>query len=165
MFQTVINFFTQDDWSFTRIQGEQGLRLGFQGDNGTWNCYAQTREDLEQFVFYSICPIHAPESRRSAAAEFITRANYNLIVGNFEMDFTDGEIRYKTSIDINPNQLIADTLKRLVYANVMTMDEYLPGIIAVIEQDVSPEVAIAQIEEQPETSSSVQPEVEKATQT
>ena len=33
MFQTIINFFTQDDWSFTRIQGEQTLRLGFQGSS------------------------------------------------------------------------------------------------------------------------------------
>jgi hypothetical protein len=79
-------------------------------------------------------------------AEFITRTNYGLIVGNFEMDFADGEIRYKTSIDIDGDELTSEIIKHLVYANVTMMDEYLPGIIAVIEKDVSPVDAIAQIE-------------------
>ncbi len=154
IFQAIVNFFTQDDWSFTRIQGEQALRLAFQGENGTWNCYAKAREEQEQFAFYSICPILAPESKRVDMAEFITRANYGLIVGNYEMDFDDGEIRYKTSIDIDGDELTSDIIKRLVYANVTMMDEYLPGIIAVIEKDVSPGDAIAQIEEQTENSTS-----------
>jgi hypothetical protein len=34
----------------------------------------------------------------------------------------------------------------LVYANVKMMDEYLPGIKSVIENDVEPKEAIAQIE-------------------
>jgi len=32
--------------------------------------------------------------------EFLTRANYGLNIGNFEMDFQDGEIRFKTAIDV-----------------------------------------------------------------
>jgi hypothetical protein len=147
IFQAIINFFTQDDWSFTRIQGETELRLGFQGDNGIWNCYAEARETHEQFIFYSICPVVAPENKRSAVAEFITRANYSMIIGNFEMDFDDGEIRYKTSIDIDGDELTQDIIKRLVYANVTMMDEYLPGIINVIEKDVSPVDAIGSIEQ------------------
>jgi hypothetical protein len=146
IFQAIVNFFTQDDWSFTRIQGEQALRLGFQGENGIWNCYAQAREEQEQFAFYSICPILAPESKRAALAEFITRANYGLVVGNFEMDYGDGEIRYKTSIDVAGDEFTSDMIKRLVYANVTMMDEYLPGIVAVIEKDVSPGDAIARLE-------------------
>lgn len=147
IFQALVNFFTLDDWSFTRIQGEQVLHLGFQGENGKWNCYAQAREKQEQFVFYSICPLLAPENKRGFVADFITRANYSMIIGNFEMDFDDGEIRYKTSIDIDGDQLTSDIIKRLVYANVTMMDEYLPGIIAVIEKDVSPVDAIRSIEQ------------------
>lgn len=70
-----------------------------------------------------------------------------MVIGNFEMDLDDGEIRYKTSIDIDGDELTPDIIKRLVYANVTMMDEYLPGIIGVIEKDVSPVDAIAKIEE------------------
>jgi hypothetical protein len=69
-----------------------------------------------------------------------------MIIGNFELDFTDGEIRYKTSIDVEGANLTFTQIKRLVYANVMMMDQYLPGIMSVIDSDVEPKDAIAQIE-------------------
>jgi hypothetical protein len=142
----IIDFFTEDDWPFTKIKGEPVLRMAFQGDNGKWTCYAKARVQQEQFVFYSVCPVNAPENKRLAMAEFLTRANSGMIIGNFELDFADGEIRYKTSIDVQGDFLSFELIKQLVYANVTMMDEYLPGIKSVIESDVSPEDAIAQIE-------------------
>ncbi len=146
IFQTMVNFFTEDDWSYAKIQGEPALYLAFEGDNGSWNCYAKAREDEEQFIFYSICPIKVPKTKRRTLGEFIARANYGMMIGNFELDFTDGEIRYKTSIDVEGDRLSFALLKRLVYANVTMMDQYLPGIKLVLERGMSPEEAIAQIE-------------------
>jgi len=143
----IINFFTEDDWSFTKLQGEPALRMVFQGENGAWTCYAKAREEQKQFLFYSLCPIETPEEKRSAIAHFLTRANYGMTIGNFELDFTDGEIRYKTSIDVEGDRLTPALIKNLVYTNVSMMDEYLPGIKAVIEQGVSPEEAIWAIEQ------------------
>ena len=148
--EEIIDFFTEDDWPFTKIKGEPVLRMAFQGDNGKWTCYAKARVQQEQFVFYSICPVNAPENKRLAMAEFLTRANSGMIIGNFELDFADGEIRYKTSIDVQGDFLSFELIKQLVYANVTMMDEYLPGIMSVIDSDVSPVDAIAQIENQPE---------------
>ena len=148
IFDTVIKFFTDDDWSFAKVQGEPTLRMLFQGKNGTWTCYARTRVEQSQFVFYSICPVKVPKPKRRAVGEFIARANYGMIIGNFELDFVDGEIRYKTSIDVEGSTLTFPLIKRLVYTNVMMMDEYLPGITAVTKGEASPEDAIAQIETQ-----------------
>ncbi len=144
--QQMLNFFTEDDWHFTKQQGESVLQLPFQGKNGSWNCYANAREEKKQFVFYSLCPITAPEDKRQAVAEFLTRANYGLMIGNFELDFSDGEIRYKTSIDLAGENLSFALIKNLVYTNVTMMDEYLPGILSVIDDGVSPKEAITKIE-------------------
>jgi len=148
IFDTVIKFFTDDDWSFAKVQGEPTLRMLFQGKNGTWTCYARTRVEQSQFVFYSICPVKVPKPKRRALGEFIARANSGMIIGNFELDFTDGEIRYKTSIDVEGSTLTFPLIKRLVYTNVIMMDEYLHGITSVTKGDASPEDAIAQIETQ-----------------
>jgi hypothetical protein len=150
LFEQIVNFFTQDDWEYKKIKGEPTLLLAFQGRNGTWTCYAKAREQQQQFAFYSICPVNAPETKYLVIAEFIARANSGMIIGNFELDFTDGEIRYKTSIDVKGDFLSFELIKQLVYANVTMMDEYLPGIKSVIESDVEPKDAIAQIEGQPE---------------
>lgn len=146
IFEEMINFFTADDWPFVQLSGQPALQISFQGENGKWNCYARARDEQQQFIFYSICPVNAPEEKRLAVAEFLTRANSGMMIGNFELDFKDGEISYKTSIDIEGDRLSTALIKRLVYANVMMMDEYLPGIFSVIYGNVSPADAIAQIE-------------------
>ncbi|MBD2504555.1 type III secretion system chaperone family protein [Anabaena azotica] len=146
IFEEMINFFIADDWPFVQLPEQPALQISFQGENGKWNCYARAREEQQQFLFYSICPVNAPQDKRLAVAEFITRANSGMMLGNFELDFSDGEISYKTSIDVEGDRLSNALIQRLVYANVMMMDEYLPGIMSVIYGNVSPEEAIAQIE-------------------
>jgi hypothetical protein len=145
MLEEIINFFIKDDWPFSKNQGESVLQTAFQGQNGKWNCYAKAREE-DQFVFYSICPVNAPENKRTAIAEFITRANYGTIIGNFELDYDDGEIRYKTSIDVEGDRVSFALIKRLVYDNVTMMDQYWPGIMSVVYGEVEAGEAIAQIE-------------------
>ena len=146
IFKAVVNFFIEDDWQFAKLETEPTLRLAFQGKNGKWKCYAKAREQQKQFVFYSVCPINTPENKHLPIIEFITRANYGMIMGNFEFDFTSGEIRYKTGIDVEGDRLSFALIKQIVYANVMMMDEYLPGIMAVIEGKVEVKEAISQIE-------------------
>lgn len=69
-----------------------------------------------------------------------------MIVGNFEMDFEDGEIRYKTSLNFEGSQLDDALLKQLAYINVVMMNKYLPGIEAVAEGKTAPQDAISLIE-------------------
>jgi hypothetical protein len=142
----LIGFLTSDDWSFTRLQGEPILYTTVKGNHGEWNCFAQIREEQNQILFYSICPTPVPEDKRSPIAEFLTRANSGLILGNFELDFDDGEIRYKTSIDVTNDFLNQALIKQLVYTNVSMMDEYLPGIQAVIAGEATPIEAIRRVE-------------------
>jgi len=146
IYQEMVNFFQQDEWPFYPVEGQPVLQTAFEGKNGKWACFARAREQQQQMVFYSICPVNVPENKLMAVAEFLTRANSGMILGNFELDFTDGEIRYKTSIDVEGDRLSFALIKRLVYANVTMMDEYFPGIMSVIYGEVEAGEAIAQIE-------------------
>lgn len=151
MIAIVTDFFSQDEWPFSEGEIPEIIHTTYQGDSGRWNCYARVREAAQQIVFYSICPIYVPDLKRLVMAEFLTRANYGLIMGNFEMDFNDGEIRYKTSIDVERIPLDQPwnmtMIKQIVYANVLTMDKYLPGILRVVASDDTPAEVIAEIEE------------------
>lgn len=144
---TVKAFFETDQWAFYQVPGQPFLFVEFQGKNGQWKGLAQVDDEHAQFVFYSISPISAPQRHVASMAEFLTRANFGMLIGNFEIDLEDGQIRFKTSIDVEGSQLDAAMVKRLVYTNVLTMDKYLPGIQAIINDDVGPEEAIAQIED------------------
>lgn len=142
-----IDFFQKDDWKFTRIAEKTILTMSVSAENGNFSCLAEAREEQKQLVFYAIYPTKVPNHKRVEAAEFITRANYGLVIGNFELDMRDGEVRYKTSIDIEDEPLTSSLVKMLVYINVSTADRYLPGLMSVIYGNLSPEQAIAQVEE------------------
>jgi hypothetical protein len=142
----VKEFFAGDGWSFSEVEGKPILRLAFRGKNGNWNCYAQSLGDKNLFIFYSVCPINVPLEKRPSISELLTRANYGLPLGSFEMDYSDGEVRYRTSIDVADASLTPPLIKNLVYTNVGTFDRYLPGMMAVIYANGSPEDVIRQIE-------------------
>ncbi len=146
--QAVASFFTEDGWSFEQMPERPILRLPFQGKGGRWNCYAQIRvtRDVEQILFYSVLPLNVPAEKLLAIAEFITRANYGMALGNFELDFNDGEVRYKTSIDVTDTEISANLLRPLIYTNVLMMDKYMSGLMAVVYADMSPADAVKQIE-------------------
>ena len=120
--------------------------MGFSGKNGQSTCYAQIRVDMEQLIIYAIAPVKVPEETRVAAAEYITRANYGLRIGNLEMDFSDGEIRYKSSLDFEEETLTSQFIKMATYPAVQTLDHYTPGLMAVIYGGKSPEEAVAEVE-------------------
>jgi hypothetical protein len=82
-----------------------------------------------------------------ALSEFIARANYGIIVGNFELDFNDGELRYKTSIVAKHIDLTAAAIHDLLIMNLMVTDTYLPGINAVLSDGTTPEQAIQSVED------------------
>ena len=146
LLKTVESFLRDDGWDFSPIESRSVLKTGYQGENGSWTCYAQTREDDQQFLFYALCPIRAPEKKRPTVAEFITRANYGMVIGNFELDYSDGEIRFKSSLDVEDSELTEPMVRSAVYWAVVMMDKYLPGLLQVIGGDIRPVDAIDDIE-------------------
>jgi hypothetical protein len=146
LLDVMVKFFNQENWPFTRLNGKDVLRLGFQGKNGSWFCYAQAREEQKIILFHSVCPVNVPEDKRSLVAEFLIRSNYGMLVGNFELDYTDGEVRFKTGVDVEGTELTIALVHNLVYVNVLMMDRYLPGIMAVLYGDLTPEGAVNQVE-------------------
>jgi hypothetical protein len=137
--------FDDQGWQHLRLDGQNTLRLEITGEHGAWICYVRARDAERQLILYSTYPENVPPERRRAMAEFLTRANHGMVIGNFEMDFADGEIHYKTSIDVTGDRLTPALVDQLFRANVLTMDDYFPGIAAVMA-GASPEAAITQVE-------------------
>jgi hypothetical protein len=145
-FDIVGRFLEEDGWHPQRVGDSFVYRVYFAGQNGELACFAQVRVELEQFLFYVVMPVRAPEERRNEMAEFVTRANYGLRIGNFEMDYEDGEVRYKASLDFEGEALTDNLLRGVIYPAVQTMDRYLPGLLTVIYGSKTPEEAVQEIE-------------------
>ena len=98
------------------------------------------------FITYSIFPIKIPVDKRLAMAEYLTRVNYGLIHGNFEMDFEDGEVRYKVTTCCGPIEMDLNSMETVIDCGFYMLDRYGEGILSILYGNVTPEQAIKNIE-------------------
>ena len=146
IFQKVVEFFQDDGWPFEQLEAEEILRLEYEGENGKWRCFAHVIEESQRFVFLSSQANFVPKLMSLEASEYLTRANFGMEVGNFEMDFSDGTVRYRTSVDVEGGELTSTMIKNMVYLNIAVMDQYLPGLKKVVKDGFEPEKAIEEVE-------------------
>jgi hypothetical protein len=134
----------EDEWNFRVVEGEDVLQMGFEGDNGRWDVYIDARTDVVRC--YSVMPVKCGKERLLAAMEYITRVNFNLPLGNFEMDLEDGEVRFKTSVNVEGLALTEEAALDLLVSNVVVADRYLSGLMSVVFGGASPEEAVEKME-------------------
>lgn len=97
-----------------------------------WHVYAWARDDASELLVHSVLPYHVPVERRTEAALFLTRANLGLSLGNWELDLDDGEVRFKTCLDLNGEPPVPGLIKPQFDANLYTTHTYLAGLAAVV---------------------------------
>lgn len=145
-YTTLGRFLQEDGWTLKTLKEQYAYITCFKGDLGSVLCFAKIWPEEERFGFYVIAPVAAPRTSLSAIAEYITRANFGLHVGNFELDYTDGEIRYKSCVDFKGIRLTPDLIKHAVYPAAQTAEAYFPGLLRVIRDEKTPVEAIAEAE-------------------
>lgn len=145
-YQALVGFLRQHGLRFHEDAGRSACVMGMTGENGSFPFAAIADDEKQRFVTYSMAPFHVPSDMRPAAAEYLTRANYGLVIGNFEMDYSDGEVRYKTAMDTDGIELNDRLIGLTVAVNCRMMDRYVPGLKAVIAGKESPQAAVERIE-------------------
>ncbi|NEO84784.1 MAG: YbjN domain-containing protein [Spirulina sp. SIO3F2] len=142
-----IAFFEAENWSYEQLKGQPILRSLYQSNVGKWLCITQVDEINQVLTFYSIGQTAIVMEKRNAIAELLMTLNYGgVLLGNFELDFQDGELRYRTGIQVKGSQLKPALIKNVVYANVLAMEQYLPLIEAVAHGELTVGNAIRRLE-------------------
>ncbi len=136
----VVTWFQALGWRVERLP--QGVRWQYRGRHGAWWCLALLRGEC--FICYSRYPQAARPEQLAPLGELIARMNYGLTLGNWELDWRDGDIRYKTSVDMQGVTPDARWLKRFLAAHLGTFDHYWPAVDALLTQGVSPIMALVE---------------------
>lgn len=125
------NYFDSNDWT-CEYDAEKHLFTGeisLEGplSNVTFIVFAGD----DHAVCYHILPFSASLKERPQQAEFLTRVNCNLLRGYFEMDFEDGEIRYKHRISLADIKADIEEISYMLFLGCSMIEQYSPGIIAI----------------------------------
>ncbi len=151
LIDTVEEYLIEIGWKFERDDDNDVIKTGVNAKNASFRVIIYGLEEKDLLTVYVAQDNNIPKDKHIVVAEFITRANYGLNLGNFDLDLEDGELGYKVAIDMEGGQLSTDMVGNMVGAGVSTMDQYYPGLMAVLFGNATPEQAIIQIE-RPQTT-------------
>jgi len=96
MYKQVKEYLANNNWKYHSPKGNDNVFLfSLETENTKYNCIIDVNDEEGKFMFYVVFPNKVPKRKRNLIANAITLLNYGLFLGNFEMDFDDGQIRYK----------------------------------------------------------------------
>jgi hypothetical protein len=141
-FQALLDHFEDHDIRYNCKREERRAWFTMNSGCALQKCsfrFDHTGDILQIFIQY---PVLVKEKFLPLAMEFITRANYGLILGNFEMDIKDGEVRYHISHLMPEGKLDDDTICRLFGTAMGTSDRYFGPFMKLLFAGETPEDAI-----------------------
>lgn len=145
----VKQFLVDDDWHFSFDQNTGIFDFGLRVKSKIQKIDYIVDVHEDEIIVYGMCPIgvdHTDVDMMAQMAEFLCRANYGLKNGCFELDFRDGEIRFKSFIDCEDLMPSAKVIKNSVHCTAAMFKRYAPGIADIIFSNSTAKEAIAKCE-------------------
>ena len=143
--EAIERLFESQGWRYIK-NDNTSYRFGFRSRGNRFDLLALIAEQPRTLSIYTKIPIQASAERMGAVAEYVARANWDMILGNFEIDVRDGEIRYKNSISFQHRDPTGEEISDLIDCSLAMADRYYPGFGAVIYGRKSADVAIQIVE-------------------
>jgi hypothetical protein len=122
---------------------ETGFVFFFEDSDGPEvDGYAHVLAERKEFVVFLEFRKTTPKKYRMEMCVFVTRANWGISIGNFELDFDTGYVRYKTSIDYGTAALPKEFVRRAIADAMDGVAEFGPGVVGVMSGKMTADQAV-----------------------
>lgn len=145
--ELIHEFFTKGNWKYTYDKEKKLFLCGVNMNGVLGSLRLFTLVSKDSYVVYAILNSTPEKEHYSEVAEYLHRANYGLRNGNFEFDYRDGEIRYKTFVNFDGIQLSMDIVEESILTPIFMFDQYGKNLIRVMMGDGIPAELIEKVEE------------------
>ena len=91
-----IEFLEKIGWHYRREENTNLLALSLCGEKETYPMLIYAKAPF--WICIAQLPWEIPDRNRLEVAEYLHRANYGLLLGSFEMDYDDGDVRFRSAM-------------------------------------------------------------------
>ncbi|HEY4220942.1 MAG TPA: YbjN domain-containing protein [Myxococcota bacterium] len=105
----------------------------FKGESGPIGGLMRVDEVTGVIAVYTVFAKTVPSQRMTAVLELVARLNFGHVLGNLEIDVDSGALRFKTSLDVEGEEVTEGLVANCVYANIASFEQMLPALTAVID--------------------------------
>ncbi len=125
------------DAGFRSIEGSPSQCIvDIVGRLATYHCFYQTQDETKVITCAVCAPMFIPVAALRHVLDFITRVNFNLKLGAFEIDF-DGLFRFRAGIPLGDTTPDPTMVASIAYIGVAMFDRYWPNILEILAGDHS----------------------------
>lgn len=144
LFEQVGIWLEANDWRYSENAEKGYYSLQIECDPGSVRMILDIdeTEGTNFLLVYVLYPVRVPEARRQAVMELITRSNYKMTLGNFEMDFGDGEIRFRMSLDLVGQEFTDESIERVFTYSLRMGNRLYAPMLGVAFGEIAPSDAI-----------------------
>ena len=123
------------------LQGQVRLESGHIG------FVIETDPDPREITIFLYLPNKVPEANRLQVMEYLTRVNWYVPMGHFEMDLDDGNVRFVVSQLVSDGQLPAEPTLTLMRNALDRVETFFPGILRILHGHLHAVAALTEIEQ------------------
>lgn len=142
----IVEMLNEDGWNLVPDKKKGLYVTSFEGENGIYQLYLNVMNlDNQLLITYSYIPIKSPKDKIAEVAFLLNKINRELYFGNFEMDYTNGEIAFRNGMHFLGEEFTKYMAANTISSCAFTVDKYFPAIKFLIDTKISPEDALKQV--------------------
>ena len=110
--EKLVEYLNEEDYNYDFDVKEGCIKMGFPLRKKLKRVRIVLDIEDDHYVSLGFIDINAGKESQMEVAKYMTMVNYITLLGNFEMDFKDGEIRYKYVVEYDSNSLTGEIIKK-----------------------------------------------------
>lgn len=143
----VKQFFASNDWEYEQDPDDEGtFYSGVEAESGEFEVLVLVQNEINHLTCVCTCPDEVPEERYGDVAEYLARVNLNTMIGHFSMEYEDGTVYVRGGVNFADMVPTEKAVAILVGGTITTTDMFYPGLLAVIDGEMSPEEVLEDTE-------------------
>ena len=141
-FEVLIAHFESHELRYGSDCEEKRAWMSMDSGNALMKCRFKFDKTGDIFMIHVQYPVLVQQEFRAIAMEYLSRANWGLVLGGFDFDNSDGEVSFRVSYLMPDGKLEDEAIRKLFNTALSTADRYFPGLMQCIYSGYTAEDAI-----------------------
>ena len=138
-YKSLCEMLDENDWHYEKDEAKFRIVCGAQGDDLPMKIRIEVDAERQLVILLSEMPFSVPEDRRTAMAVAVSVANFGLVDGNFDYDFTDGTILFRMTSSFLDSLVGKEMFNYMLMCSCFTIDRYNDKFFMVAKKNMSNE--------------------------
>jgi len=146
------SFLTRDEWKFGFSEDIGAFMMHVGLDNCLNDVVVHVHVSETNYLVFAVCPLRAnlkSERSKMRILECLTRINFGLRYGCFELSMKTGAIHFRTFVDVEDGVITDDIVRNSILTPVMMFDRYGDAIGIAIYGEEDIKTCVDRIEKSP----------------